>query len=166
MAGCSPPSHLSRYFLSAHSPVMGHRSGHCAKCGQYASGIDTVLRQWLLSPCGGTEFSAVLAASSVRPNRVPSHLSVRVAGKVLHETHDLKVYRHLYYCTSCGKVAGHRVQQLGEPCAPLAAHLYSGRSVPTGVRNLRRLATGDLPQGSPFSPDMIPMALRGHSITL
>ena len=166
LATCPSPPFSRAVFLPAHSPVMGHRSGHCAKCGSHASGTDTILRQWLLSPCGGTEYSVVLIASAVRPASVLEHMMVRVAGKVLHSSHHLKVYRHLYYCTTCGKVAGCRVQQLGATCAPLGAHDYSGRQVPTGVRNLRRLAEGQLPQGSPFWPDAMPLALRGHTLTL
>ena len=97
---------------------------------------------------------------------VPQSLSVRIAGRVLHSSHKLRVYRHLYFCTECGKIAGIRVQQLADLCKPLQVSDLSGRQVPAGTRNLRRLAQGELPFGSPFWPDQIPLQWRGHTITL
>ena len=81
---------------------------------------------------------------------VHRHFTVRVAGKVLHHTHGLQVLRRLYCCIACGKVAGHRVQQLGEACVPLPGEATFGRQIPTGVRNLRRLRQGLLPYGTPW----------------
>ena len=153
-------------FLSKHVPVFGFRSVLCAKCGEYASGTHTALLQWLFAGCSGNDYSQMLGRSRTQPMPVPMNLSVRIAGRVLHCSHRLRVYRHLYYCTECGKIAGIRVQQLADPCKPLGVSDLSGRQVPAGTRNLRRLAQGELPFGSPFWPDQIPLQWRGHTITL
>ena len=97
---------------------------------------------------------------------VPPQYTVRVAGTVLHRSHTLQVYNHLYFCVSCGKIAGHRVQQLGEVCDPLGEAAVWGRQIPTGVRNLRRIRQGLVPQGTPYWPKAIPLAIRGHTVSL
>ena len=158
---------LSRaIFLSPHTPILGFQTAHCAACGSHARGNITTLRQWILTPCSGMMHADLLQEYVFRPARVPHFYTVRVAGKLLHATHQLKVFKHLYFCVACGKIAGHRVQQLGEPCVPLPVGSDSGRQVPTGVRNIRRLKQGLLPQGTPWWPSDIPLALRGHTITL
>ena len=153
-------------FLSNHVPIFGHKAVQCAKCGDFASGSHTALLQWLSSACRGDDYSQMLGKSQAQPMPVPSCLSVRIAGRVLHDSHRLRVYRHLYYCTECGKIAGIRVQQLADPCRPLEVSDLMGRQVPAGTRNLRRLAKGELPFGSPCWPDQIPFQWRGHTITL
>ena len=120
----------------------------------------------MLSPCGGQAHAELLESSEKRPVAVPPQYRVRVAGFFLHASHTLQVYKHLYFCVECGKVAGHRVQQLGEACSPLGQVAVWGRQVPTGVRNLRRIRQGLIPQGTPYWPSAIPVAIRGHTVSL
>ena len=158
---------LSRaLFLSPHVPILGYQSGLCAACGSYAKGNIVALRQWILSPCRGKAHAELLGCSERRPIAVPPQYTVRVAGVVLHSSHTLHVYNHLYFCVECGKIAGHRVQQLGEVCAPLGEVAVWGRQIPTGVRNLRRIRQGLVPQGTPYWPSAIPIAIRGHTVSL
>ena len=158
---------LSRaIFLSPHTPIFGFRPFHWAACGSAARGFIVVLRHWLLSACSGTPLADLLGCSEVRPASVARHFTVRVADKVLHPTHSLQVLRHLYFCIACGKVAGRRVQQLGEACVPLPGEATFGRQIPTRVRNLRRLRHGRLPYGTPWWPSFIPLALRGQILSV
>ena len=162
-----PQLPLSRVlFLSAHTPILGFKSGLCARCGSFVRGTTDNLRQWLLSPCEGNDYAELLENSVGKPVAVPPQYRVKVAGVALHESHTLQVYKHLYFCVDCGKVAGHRVQQLGEACSPLGQGVVWGRQVPTGVRNLRRIRQGLTPQGTPYWPSAIPVAIRGHTVSL
>ena len=133
-----PQLPLSRVlFLSTHTPILGFKSGLCASCGSFVEGTIDDLRQWLLSPCGGQDYAELLQESVGKPVAVPPQYRVRVAGVVLHESHTLQVYKHLYFCVECGKVAGHRVQQLGEVCSPLGQGVVWGRQVPTWGQKLK-----------------------------
>ena len=113
----------------------------------------------MLGHCGGTHLADLLGQGEAKPAKVPSHFVIRVAKKILHSSHDLWVYRHMYFCKACGRVAGLRVVQLGARCEPSPIST-------TGVRNLRRLRQGQLPYGSPYWPMQVPLALRGHSVEI
>ena len=145
-------------FMSQHTPIVGHKPIHFAACGGHQVGNNIHPRQWLLRPCSGTHRADMLSESAYHPVDVPHHYTIRVAGRTLHATHRLGVYEHLSYCKDCGKVAGHRVVHLADPCDP--------EPTPTGVRNLRRIRQGLRPYGTPWWPNDIPIVLRGHCVTL
>ena len=75
----------------------------------------------------------LLQLAVAKPVRVPVGFAIQVAGKDLHISHDIWVYKHLYFCRQCGRVAGWRVVQLGGACEPIPLST-------TGARNLRRLS--------------------------
>ena len=159
---------LSRsLFESSHSVVMGYGYAYCARCGEHISNCRYEdIKQWMRTPCQGDDYSSVLSQSRGEVVRVPRRLRIWVADRLLHDSHELRVFRHLFFCQACGKVAGLRVMQLGSECLPLVAADFSGRYVPHGVRNLRRLGQQRLPQGTPCWPDQVPVSLRGHQILL
>ena len=139
--------------------MLGYKKAMCAKCGGSVHGDVANIRRWMLSECGGTEFTALLFKAGGQPVKVPAGMQIQVASKTLHSSHDLYVYKHLYFCNDCGKVAGLRVVQLGGACVPVP-------KTTTGVRNLRRIRQGLLPYGTPFWPSDVSFALRGHTIQL
>ena len=84
-----------------------------------------------------------MCGAAAMPVKAPPTFQVQVAGKPLRHTHELQVYRHLYFCKACGRVAGLRVMHLGAQCDPIPIST-------TGERNLRRLREGLRQYGTPF----------------
>ena len=91
-------------FLPKHIPLFGFGPVHCAKCGDYASGTHTALLKWLFSIRSGTDYSEMRGRSRRQPMPVPCTLSVRIAGRVLHSSHKLRVYRTCTFALSAAKL--------------------------------------------------------------
>ena len=126
-----------------HRPVFLGESVSCVACLAGCAGSFADRSQWLGTHCTG--IPEPLEVRKIRtPNKVPQGGQVWVAGVRVHDSHNLFVYRGLYFCRACGFLAGHRVDRLRAPCV----------KVPTeqGRRNLARLARGQLPHGTPCWP--------------
>ena len=77
--------------------------------------------------------------SEVRPTKIPPGRDVWVGGSPLHRSHDLVVYKGLYYCLRCGGYATAVPKLLRHECAGVPK--LAGRML------LKRLRDGKLPIG-------------------
>jgi len=67
---------------------------------------------WLASPCrGGAELASL--RGPVQVGRRP----VCIGGKLVHSSHELKVYSGLYFCCRCGHYGGSKLRDLKGPCS-------------------------------------------------
>ena len=144
-----PPRPLSWYLLrSAHDPLVWPGTALCARClSQCTRYTEVILKAWLLTPCNGPPSDLPAGSTAWVPKhggRLSQCMQVWVAGKQLHPTHELAVYRGLYVCLKCGFIAGHRAAKLVLPCAPATR---------SGRQNLSRLSQGRIPHGTPGWPE-------------
>ena len=142
-----PAPLLSSLVLSsAHTPVCFSKSIQCITCLMRCVGSSARSFQgFLSSPCMGTPVELVApSAVNFQPRLMPPALKIFVAGRCLHPSHTIRVWRGLYFCTSCGCIAGHNVKKLGAICT----HLKSRQ----GFKNLKCIAEDKRPHGTPSWP--------------
>ena len=116
---CDP---LPRLGSGAHILASPHRLSKlgsvwsCSECAQscHAGAVD--FRNWLVRCQPDLAMRAVVREQAARPVSVPGGRVVRVGKLVLHDTHQLAVYRQLWYCKVCGAVATAKAKKLTRPC--------------------------------------------------
>ena len=92
--------------------------------------------------------------ASVRHSRVPQGVEVLTGKHHLHSSHELRVFKGLYYCTRCGCYASSAPKRLKSECLGLGK---AGRAV------LARIQGGLLPPGLRAWPDeLVEQALSRH----
>ncbi len=77
---------------------------------------------------------------------------VRIRNQVSHPSHDILSYRNIQFCNKCGYMVKRRMQNLIQPC-----NGSDNRSI-HGQRVLDSIASGTLPPGVNFWPDLRPHA--------
>ena len=81
--------------------------------------------------------NAIFKGSS-KPATVPLERIVQIGRRSIHATHQLCIYKGLYYCTKCGYHAHAKAQKLLWPCQERSAE---------GVKRASRIAQGKPPSG-------------------
>ena len=124
-----------------HEPVIEANGAHCVLCWAGCGRGTRQLHHWPSTPCMPIFESADAQASSLDFVRLPRRMHVQLKGKLLHESHDLRMYRGMIFCHSCGFYAGNHAKKL------TASSLVASGEEPTaqGTACLRRLARGLTP---------------------
>jgi len=60
----------------------------------------------------------------------------------LHDSHNFRSFRGMLYCTRCCCYFTEKMQNLGKPCAVGP----NGRATGAGLKNLKKISKGLLPQ--------------------
>ena len=122
----------------------------CLLCQATCKPQDPRWENWLVSPC--TPNWVVLGAirlSSNSPVDLDSRVRVLILGRAIHASHDLAVYRGLFFCKSCGRVASARLKALWHVCPKEATKAGSGV--------ISALQKGQRPWGLSSWPDRRPI---------
>ena len=126
--------------MSSHSVVLHSCGATCSVCLQgIRSSVSSDLRHWLLSRCPGTPFDPSQIDGHGTSRYLPDGMSVWIACRRIHSSHCLRVFRGLFYCVICGRMAGTRLYRLVSPCP--------GKSTYSGRRSQSALSHGNLPWG-------------------
>ena len=113
---------------------------HCVRCLRHSPAGAQAARSWLASPCRpDAVLSQTMRFAAIRPTVVPRGTRVVIGRATVHESHELHVYRGLYYCRLCGYHGSAKMQKLVATCTRL-----SGRAAIDRVLALKR---GRLPSG-------------------
>ena len=140
---------------SSHKLVLVGSMWHCSVCLESRHRALSDVRAWMSSECLPTEPLAVCRReATVRHSRVPQGSEVLTGKHVLHPSHELRVFRGLYYCTRCGCYASKAPKRLKSECVGLSK---------TGSAVLSRIQRGLLPPGLRAWPDeLVEQALSLH----
>lgn len=128
---------------------------HCSVCLESRHRSLSDFKAWISTECKPTEpLSVCRREASVRHSRVPQGVEVLTGKHVLHSSHELRVFRGLYYCTRCGCYASSAPKRLKSECQGLGK---AGRTV------LSKIQRGLLPPGLRAWPDeLVEQALSRH----
>ena len=136
---------------SEHDAIIEANGAHCVLCWTGCGRGTRQLHRWLLTPCTPIFESDEAQASSRDFVRIPRRMQVQFKGKLLHESHELRMYRGMVFCSLCGFYASNHAKKLLDPCmvAGGAERTAQGKSC------LRRLAKGLTPHPTVHRwPDM------------
>ena len=93
---------------------------------------------WLAGPCLSKGLGPLVLASESAV-KVPAGLVARVGRTAIDPSHQLVMWKGVYFCLSCGCRAGIRVAGLADECKKIASRY--------GALNLRGLLRGIMPVG-------------------
>ena len=117
-----------------------------------------MLQEWLSAKClPNYELQAVLAKATSQPQTCSRQAGVEqevyIGGKFKADpSHDLGVFRGLFYCSKCGAYGGLRPRRLRLPCKPPDARLQQTKK-PHWRYAIDRIRSGLLPSGLLQWPD-------------
>ena len=100
---------------------------------------------------------ATYAAGTIRPTRIPNDKQIMVGNAVIHSSHQVMLYRGLYFCRHCASWAIKKLENLASPCDP------SGRGPEDAMRKgkaVLQLLRGKLPRGCAAFPNSTPKLLE------
>jgi hypothetical protein len=111
----TPPTAALSYFVlrSRHFVSTSGKYWYCTSCLTHCCGPSSDIRVWLLSACPAAPAQHIVFGL-LRPEKVFLHPIVN--GVALHLSHDLWVYRRVYFCRTCGAYACFGVGHLRSQC--------------------------------------------------
>ena len=135
---------------SEHDAVIESNGAHCVLCWTGCGRGTRQLHQWLSTPCTPIFESEFAQASSRDFMCIPRRVQVQFKGKLLHESHDLRMFRGMLFCHMCGFYASNHAKKLLEPCLVATGAERTAQ----GTACLRRLSRGLTPHPTVVSwPD-------------
>ena len=134
------PSNVGAAILSQHKLCRVGADWHCNLCIQSMNERSPLFREWLASPCDpDSSLVRTLQAGNSRPTRLSASSAIVIGRQPVHGSHELHVYRGLYFCRLCGYHAHAAARRLAAACL--------GRTAPGAARRARTLLSGKLPSG-------------------
>ena len=134
-----PMSRTGEILRSKHSFLSFSKTLFCTKCLLRAPSAAGERRAFVNSQCNPNhEMLRTMVIGSTKPTRVPVGKTVMVGRSELHPTHQLNLYKGLYFCKECGYNASAKAQKLRLQC--------TDRSHEAKMRVVR-LLQGKLPSG-------------------
>ena len=131
-------THISN---SSHQIVQTQSRLKCTMCLNSYSITEAACKQWLASPCsGGT------VAPHANHIKINNQNGIHIGNRVIHVSHNLYKCRGLIYCLKCGAIGTNQVRLLAGVCEEPTI---------TGLRTLKALQKGKLPDGLKAWPDDI-----------
>ena len=131
---------------------------HCYVCHKHSSSTAAGRRQFLQSPCNvNHDLVNAIFLGRARPISIPQGTKVQVGRRALHDSHQLHVYRGLYFCGLCGYSAATKAQMLVDKCE------VRGKAA---KQRVSRLFNGNLPSGLANWPNEVSDTKPGASLLL
>ena len=124
---------------SSHQVTLSRGVLHCHRCHTTSPVEQGAARRWLASQCvPNTALIRTLVAGTTKPTAVPQGQMVIVSRQTIHHSHQLAVYRGLYFCTRCGYHGSKKLQKLTGECSGM---------VGKAINRVLALRQGNLPSG-------------------
>ena len=106
----------------------------CIRCHTGACSRDPQFKHWLALPCNTTIYRSV-----IKKKTLPCTENLHVGNHTIHNSHTLKHYRGLVYCSKCRCLARRKkLGNLSNSCTPPGRY---------GKRKLQYLSQDKLPYG-------------------
>ena len=131
---------------SSHSIVVAPdgTSMSCRGCGAKVSSLGNFCKKWLAASCAvPLDISNVLKYQQKQLGN-----SIQVGNSMTHPSHNICIYRGLFFCKICGARGPSKLVNLSDPCEPAKAGSY-------GRANLNAIRQGKKPQGLSVWPDVL-----------
>jgi len=156
--GCRALPLQAVQLASQHTLVLIGGRHFCSSCLRWRPTGAAQARAWLSACAPLPALTRVYRDSSLAgARRVPADaLPVVIKGKEVHGTHELALFRGLYFCRKCGMYSASRVAKLASECLP-------PNRFAAGI--LLRIQRGLLPSGMKAWPDQI-VAFGGMAMAL
>ena len=111
------PSSASLIFSTQHDFVVLTRTLHCNKCLKHSGASEDSRVKFLMSPCiPNLTMVRNITLGNARPIAIRNKGDIQVGRSLLHQSHDLFVFKGLYYCGKCGYCASAKAQKLLGEC--------------------------------------------------
>ena len=139
----------SNIIRSQHRCVYMGKLLHCDLCFQFSPVGSAQKNAWLTAPCvPDRAMMRTMYFGAIKPTRLHAGASVKVGRTQIHSTHELAVYKGLYFCMQCGYHASKKAQHLANPCMRASAKGHTERRL--------GLLRGKLPSGLSHWPNDAP----------
>ena len=145
------PTLTSAALSSQHNVTAIGKVLHCFACHQHSASGAVAARAFLATPCKPDAImSSLYKAGAVRPTRMPRDRAIQVGRQVVHDSHEILIFKGLHFCKRCGCYGVKRLLSLAQPCEP------AGKT-PEHTQRIRNavllLLQGKLPRGVAEHPN-------------
>ena len=124
------------YYIENSKHIIMSNDGRysCEVCLNSFKDSDPLLKEWVCSPCLGTNFSS---SDHYRPIPLGDNF-MHIGNQFIHHSHKITSFKGFVYCGQCGYRHGaNQIRRLAKPCAPPGSF---------GLQTLKAIQHGLLPR--------------------